>query len=135
MHMSDILKVAQERGDEVHKILSAHSDDILSFRLKVSYITGHVEPITVVQATVCHCLLPLSKNQPAINCSTICSGAITVGKSIEEAGFLRETITEDVEETMSPQRRESLTDTQILHRAAGIVRFLLSGSRQWHIVA
>ena len=107
----------------------------IKYYLPKCHITGHVEPITVVQATVCHCLLPLSKNQPAINCSTICSGAITVGKSIEEAGFLRETITEDVEETMSPQRRESLTDTQILHRAAGIVRFLLSGSRQWHIVA
>ena len=35
--LKTLLKDAQERGDEVHKRLSPHSDDILSFRLKVSY--------------------------------------------------------------------------------------------------
>ena len=35
--LKTILKVAQERGDEVHKRVSPHSDDILSFKLKVSY--------------------------------------------------------------------------------------------------
>ena len=51
----------------------------------------------------------------------ICSGAITVGQAMKEAALLREKVTED-RETLPPQRRESLTDTQILHQAAGILR-------------
>lgn len=51
----------------------------------------------------------------------ICSGAMTVGHAMREASLLREIITED-RETMPPQRTETLTDTQILHRAAGILR-------------
>ncbi len=35
--LKTILKAAEERGDEVHKRLSPHSDDILSFKVKVSY--------------------------------------------------------------------------------------------------
>ncbi|KAL7379980.1 hypothetical protein ABVT39_009485 [Epinephelus coioides] len=51
----------------------------------------------------------------------ICSSAITVGHAMKEASVLREKLAED-REPMPPQRTETLTDTQILHKAAGILR-------------
>lgn len=51
----------------------------------------------------------------------ICSSAVTVGHAMREASILREKLTED-KEPMPQLRTETLTDNQILHKAAGILR-------------